>query len=385
MRDKMKKIVILGATGSVGTQALEIIEESARYEIFGITCYNRIERVIELAKRYKPKVVVVYDENQYKALTEALKGLGIAVAAGLNGILELVAHEAVDVVVTAIVGNAGLLPTVKAIEAGKTIALANKETLVTAGHLIMPMAQAAGVPVIPVDSEHSAIFQCLNGEPPEAVDKIILTASGGAFRTFTKAEIAQKTFREALKHPNWSMGAKITIDSATMMNKGLEFIEARWLFNVPPSQIEVLVHPQSIVHSMVQFKDSAVVAQLGVPDMRLPIIYALDYPERHHNSIPKLDFGTMGALTFERPDFERFPCLSLAIRAITEGGACPTVLNAANEVLVEAYLKEQIGFYDIATGVEKAMNRYEMKSWPSLEEILEIDAEVRAYTKRQIK
>lgn len=380
----MKKIVVLGSTGSVGTQALDIIKESGRYEVVGLICHSQIELMIEQAHVFKPKYVAVYDETQYLPLKEALKGTGIEVFSGVEGSITVCTMPEADVVITAIVGNAGLIPTVKSIEAGKQIALANKETLVTAGQLIMPLAKKHGVSILPVDSEHSAIFQCLNGESRHSIDRILLTASGGAFRNAKKEEIAAKKAVEALKHPNWSMGQKITIDSATLMNKGLEFIEAKWLFDVTPEQIEVVVHPQSIIHSMVQFDDGVVMAQMGVPDMRLPIIYALDYPNRYPNKVSKLNFDQMAALTFEKPDMNRFPCLGLAVEAIKQGGIMPTVLNAANEVLVDAYLKDKIGFYDISGGVEKALFHYENIIKPTLEDIVNVDNDVRKMVRKNL-
>lgn len=380
----MKKIVVLGSTGSVGTQALDIIKESGRYEVVGLICHSQIELMIEQAHVFKPKYVAVYDETQYLPLKEALKGTGIEVFSGVEGSITVCTMPEADVVITAIVGNAGLIPTVKSIEAGKQIALANKETLVTAGQLIMPLAKKHGVSILPVDSEHSAIFQCLNGESRHSIDRILLTASGGAFRNAKKEEIAAKKAVEALKHPNWSMGQKITIDSATLMNKGLEFIEAKWLFDVTPEQIEVVVHPQSIIHSMVQFDDGVVMAQMGVPDMRLPIIYALDYPNRYPNKVSKLNFDQMAALTFEKPDMNRFPCLGLAVEAIKQGGIMPTVLNAANEVLVDAYLKDKIGFYDISSGVEKALFHYENIIKPTLEDIVNVDNDVRKMVRKNL-
>lgn len=380
----MKKIVVLGSTGSVGTQALDIIKESGRYEVVGLICHSQIELMIEQAHVFKPKYVAVYDETQYLPLKEALKGTGIEVFSGVEGSITVCTMPEADVVITAIVGNAGLIPTVKSIEAGKQIALANKETLVTAGQLIMPLAKKHGVSILPVDSEHSAIFQCLNGESSHSIDRILLTASGGAFRNAKKEEIAAKKAVEALKHPNWSMGQKITIDSATLMNKGLEFIEAKWLFDVTPEQIEVVVHPQSIIHSMVQFDDGVVMAQMGVPDMRLPIIYALDYPNRYPNKVSKLNFEQMAALTFEKPDMNRFPCLGLAVEAIKQGGIMPTVLNAANEVLVDAYLKDKIGFYDISGGVEKALFHYENIIKPTLEDIVNVDNDVRKMVRKNL-
>lgn len=377
-----KKITILGSTGSVGTQALDIIEESDRYDVYALTCNSSITKIVEQAKRFLPKFVVIYDEKYYKDLEKALVGLPVSVLVGMEGLIHVVTDEEVDIVLTSVVGNIGLKPTVEAIKAGKTIALANKETLVTAGEIIMPLAKAYGSKILPVDSEHSAIFQCLNGESPSTIDKILLTASGGAFRNFSKDEIRQLKATEALKHPNWTMGRKITIDSATLMNKGLEFIEAKWLFDVLSEQIEVLVHPQSIIHSMVQFKDHSVIAQLGVPDMRVPIIYALDYPERNFNSVKSLDFTQLSALTFEKPDLDRFPCLGIAIEALQLGGTMPTIMNAANEILVDAYLKDKIGFYDISDTILKVMNRFSNIKKPTLEDIFETDFETREYVKK---
>ena len=304
----------------------------------------------------------------------------IKVLKGMSGLIEVVEHPEVDIVLTSVVGNIGLLPTVKAIKAGKTIALANKETLVTAGELIMPLARQHGSIILPVDSEHSAIFQCLNGEHQRSVEKILLTASGGAFRNFTKEEIRFKRAVEALKHPNWSMGRKITIDSATLMNKGLEFIEAKWLFDVAPEQIEVVVHPQSIIHSMVQFNDASVMAQLGCPDMRLPIIYALDYPERNFNTIERLDFSKLKDLSFSAPDEIRFPCLKIAKDALSSGGLMPRIMNAANEVLVQAYLDDLIGFYDISDHIIEIMNQFKNETNLTIEKIMEVDKEARRLT-----
>lgn len=381
----MKKIVILGSTGSIGTQALDIIRSSNRFDVFGLTCNTSIDKIIEQSLEFKPKYVVVYDESMWKPLKIALSHTSIKVLSGMEGMIELVSHPEVDIVLTSVVGNIGLEPTVEAIKAKKTIALANKETLVTAGEIIMPLAAKNNVKILPVDSEHSAIFQCLNGENPSAVDKLILTASGGAFRNFSKSEITNKKAVDALKHPNWTMGKKITIDSATLMNKGLEFIEAHWLFGVPANQIEVLVHPQSIIHSMVQFKDHSIVAQLGVPDMRVPIIYALDYPERYPNDVRALDFNEIAALTFEKPDYERFPCLKIAIDALEMGGVMPTVMNAANEILVEAYLKDRIKFYDISEHIGNTLKTFKNIHKPTLEDILETDLWTRKYIRSLIK
>ncbi|GAU79839.1 1-deoxy-D-xylulose-5-phosphate reductoisomerase [Fusibacter sp. 3D3] len=373
----MKKITILGSTGSVGSQALDIIKASGRYEVFAITCNQQAERLFEQALIHKPKFVVAYDESAYETLNIKLKPHNIKVLKGMEGLIEVATHHEVDIVLTSVVGNIGLLPTVKAIEAGKNIALANKETLVTAGALIMPLAIKHNVSILPVDSEHSAIFQCLRGENSKRVEKILLTASGGAFRHFTKAEIENKKAVDALKHPNWSMGRKITIDSATLMNKGLEFIEAKWLFDVNQDQIEVVVHPQSIIHSMVQFNDASVMAQLGVPDMKLPIIYALDYPERHFNTIERLDFFKLSALTFSKPDDERFPCLNIAKTALRQGGLIPTVMNAANEIFVQAYLEDRIKFYDISDKILACMHNFKNDPELTVDKILAVDLETR--------
>lgn len=377
-----KKITILGATGSIGTQALDIISESDRYEIFALTCHQRIDDVVAQALIYKPQLVVVYDVHYYEALKLKLAHTKTKVACGMSGLIEAVTHPDVDIVLTSVVGNIGLEPTIAAIKAGKTIALANKETLVTAGELIMPLAKKYGSTILPVDSEHSAIFQCLNGEKHKTLDKIFLTASGGAFRNYRREEIMYKKASEALKHPNWTMGQKITIDSATLMNKGLEYIEAKWLFDVEPSQIEVVVHPQSIIHSMVQFKDHSILAQLGVPDMRVPIIYALDYPDRYENSVKPLNFYELNALTFEKPDYNRFPCLKIAMETLDKRGIMPTIMNAANEVLVEAYLKDRIGFYDISEGIEKTLSHFNNIQNPSLDDILNSDRETRIYVRQ---
>ena len=382
MIDSKKKITILGSTGSVGTQALDIIKESERYEVYALTCNSNIEKIVEQVRCHLPKYVVIYDEKHYKELTEALDGLPVQVLVGMDGLIQVVTAKEVEIVLTSVVGNIGLKPTVEAIKAGKTIALANKETLVTAGEIIMPLARSYGSKILPVDSEHSAIFQCLNGESHSTVDKILLTASVGAFRNFKKDEIRHLKAAEALKHPNWTMGRKITIDSATLMNKGLEFIEAKWLFDVSSDQIEVVVHPQSIIHSMVQFKDHSVIAQLGVPDMRVPIIYALDYPERHYNSVKPLDFTTLSALTFDKPDLDRFPCLGIAMEALKLGGTMPTIMNAANEILVDAYLKDKIGFYDISDTILNVMNRFSNIKVPTLEDIFETDFETREYVRK---
>ena len=334
----MKQIAILGSTGSIGTQALQVIEEHPdQYEAYVLTANNRVEELIAQARRFKPEAVVIANESKYTQLKEALADLPIKVYAGADALCQIVTENPIDMVLTAMVGYAGLKPTMNAIRARKPIALANKETLVVAGELITALAVEHKVPILPVDSEHSAIFQCLAGEWENPVEKILLTASGGPFRTKTMEELAVVTKAQALKHPNWSMGAKITIDSASMMNKGFEMIEAKWLFGLAPEQIQVVVHPQSVIHSMVQFEDGAVIAQLGIPDMKLPISYAFSYPKRLHSKAPRLDFTQYATLTFEEPDMERFRNLAFAFDAVRKGGNMPCILNAANEVVVAAF------------------------------------------------
>ena len=353
-----KQIAILGSTGSIGTQALQVIEEhSDRYEAYVLTANNRVDELIEQARKFKPEAVVIANEAKYNQLKEALADLPIKVYAGEEALCQIVTDENIDMVLTAMVGYAGLKPTMNAIRAKKAIALANKETLVVAGELINELAQQFGTPILPVDSEHSAVFQCLAGEIGNPIDKVILTASGGPFRTYTLEQLATVTKAQALKHPNWDMGAKITIDSASMMNKGFEVIEAKWLFGVRPDQIEVVVHPQSIIHSMVQFEDSSIKAQLGLPDMRLPIQYAFSYPDRLHASFPRLDFKTCTQLTFEQPDTKRFRNLALAYEALDKGGNMPCIINAANEVVVSAFLNDRISFLGMSDVIEKCMQQ----------------------------
>ena len=381
----MKQIAILGSTGSIGSQALEVIEShSEEYSVYALTANNNVELLIEQAKKFQPDTVVIANENHYQRLCEALKDLPIKVYAGSDAINQIVTADPIDIVLASMVGFAGLCPTIEAIKAGKTIALANKETLVVAGELITSLVQEYRVPMLPVDSEHSAIFQCLTGEQYNNVEKIILTASGGPFRNCSYEELQSVTKREALRHPNWNMGAKITIDSATLMNKGFEVIEAKWLFGVPYNKIDVVVHPQSIIHSMVQFEDGAVKAQLGAPDMRLPIQYAFSYPYRLKADFPRVDFYTMASLTFERPDMERFRNLALAYRALEEGGSMPCVLNAANEVCVAAFLNDKVGFLQMSDIIEKTMQTIPFQKQPSLDDYIAIDAESRLVAKRLV-
>lgn len=376
--DHKKHIAILGSTGSIGTQALEVIAaHREKFEVEVLTAQNNADLLIEQAKNFKPNAVVIGNEDHYNQVKEALIPLDIKVFAGESALASVVQMDTIDLVLTALVGYAGLKPTIKAIEAGKTIALANKETLVVAGELVTQLARSKGVNIYPVDSEHSAIFQCLVGEFDNPIEKIILTASGGPFRGKKKGDLKNITKAQALKHPNWVMGAKVTIDSASLMNKGLEVIEAKWLFGLRPEQIEVVVHPQSIVHSLVQFRDSSIKAQLGLPDMRLPIQYALGYPERLNSEFPRFNFASYPALTFEPPDTETFRNLALAFKAMERGGNMPCVLNAANEIAVAEFLKDRIGFLEMPEVVEKCLSVVSFVSKPSLEDYVETDAETR--------
>ncbi len=376
--DHKKHIAILGSTGSIGTQALEVIAaHREKFEVEVLTAQNNADLLIEQAKNFKPNAVVIGNEDYYNQVKEALIPLDIKVFAGESALASVVQMDTIDLVLTALVGYAGLKPTIKAIEAGKTIALANKETLVVAGELVTQLARSKGVNIYPVDSEHSAIFQCLVGEFDNPIEKIILTASGGPFRGKKKDDLKNITKEQALKHPNWVMGAKVTIDSASLMNKGLEVIEAKWLFGLRPEQIEVVVHPQSIIHSLVQFRDSSIKAQLGLPDMRLPIQYALGYPERLDSDFPRFNFASYPALTFEPPDTETFRNLALAFKAMERGGNMPCVLNAANEIAVAEFLKDRIGFLEMPEVVEKCLSVVSFVSKPSLEDYVETDAETR--------
>ena len=373
---KKKQIAILGSTGSIGTQALKVIEEHPDlYEAYALTANNQVELLAEQARKFMPAAVVIANEAKYLQLKEMLADLPIQVYAGADALCEIVEAEPIDVVLASMVGYAGLRPTMNAIRAGKAIALANKETLVVAGELINALAQQYKTPILPVDSEHSAIFQCL--EPNNALEKVILTASGGPFRKFTMEQLQHVTKEQALKHPNWEMGAKITIDSATMMNKGFEVIEAKWLFGVRPDQIEVVVHPQSIIHSMVQYEDGAVKAQLGMPDMRLPIQYAFSYPQRIKASFDRLDFSKMTELTFEQPDTNRFRCLALAYEALNRGGNMACIVNAANEVVVSAFLKDRISFLRMSEVIEQSMAKVSFIQTPTYEDYVATDAEAR--------
>lgn len=373
---KKKQIAILGSTGSIGTQALQVIEEHPDlYEAYALTANNQVELLAEQARKFMPAAVVIANEAKYFQLKEMLADLPIQVYAGADALCEIVEAKPIDVVLASMVGYAGLRPTMNAIRAGKAIALANKETLVVAGELINALAQQYHTPILPVDSEHSAIFQCL--EPNNALEKVILTASGGPFRKFTMEQLQHVTKEQALKHPNWDMGAKITIDSATMMNKGFEVIEAKWLFGVRPDQIEVVVHPQSVIHSMVQYEDGAVKAQLGMPDMRLPIQYAFSYPQRIKASFDRLDFSKMTELTFEQPDMNRFRCLALAYEALNRGGNMACIVNAANEVVVSAFLHDRISFLRMSEVIELCMGKVPFIQTPTYEDYVATDAEAR--------
>ncbi len=373
-----KQIAILGSTGSIGTQTLDVVRANPdRFEVYAISANHSIDLLIRQAREFHPEVVCIADESLYRPLKDALADLPIKVWAGADAIAEMVTMPSIDIVVAAMVGYAGLRPTMEAIRSGKTIALANKETLVVAGDIICRLAQQYHAPILPVDSEHSAIFQSLTGEQDNEIEKILLTASGGPFRTFTREQMAHVTAADALKHPNWDMGAKITIDSASMMNKGFEVIEAKWLFGVEVDRIEVLVHPQSIVHSAVQFRDGAVKAQLGAPDMRLPIQYALTYPERIASDFPRLDLLRTHDLTFEQPDPERFPNLALAYQATRRGGNIPCVLNAANEVANLAFREGRCGFLQMSDIIAETMAKAAFVGKPTYDDYVQTDLTAR--------
>ena len=373
----MKKIAILGSTGSIGTQTLDVVRNNGDIRVVGISAGHNIDKAEEQVREFHPELAVIYDEKAAEDLKARIRDTDTRVLSGMDGLLELAVMPDSDILVTAIVGMIGIRPTLAAIEAGKDIALANKETLVTAGHLIMPLAKEKGVQILPVDSEHSAIFQCLHGEDRRQVHKLLITASGGPFRGRKTAELADIRPEDALKHPTWSMGRKITIDFATLVNKGLEVMEARWLFGVPLEQIQVVVQPQSIIHSMVEFEDGAVMAQLGSPDMRLPIQYALYYPERRYLPGERLDFTKLRSIEIDEPDMDTFRGLPLAIRAAKEGGSTPTVFNASNEEAVALFLDHRIGFLDIYRIIEEAMDRHRNIESPDLGQILAVEAETR--------
>ena len=382
----MKRISILGSTGSIGKQTLDVVRQHKdKFEVVAISANSSVDLLLEQIKEFKPKYVAVYDElSAIKLKSMIPSDINIEVLSGMEGLKAISSLDEIDVLLTAIVGMIGLVPTLEAIKKGKDIALANKETLVCAGNLVMNEAKKYGVSILPVESEHSAIFQCLNGEKNKEIEKIILTASGGPFRGKKKDDLLNVTKNQALKHPNWSMGRKISIDSSTLMNKGLEVIEAKWLFDVEHNQIDVVVHPQSIIHSMVQFIDSSVIAQLGCPDMRLPIQYALSYPDRIECDFERLDLAKIATLTFEEPDMDTFPCLKLAYDTLKMGGTYSAVLNSANEVLVNEFLEDKIGFYDIPYYIEKTLEAHNSISEPTVEDILEIDRWTREFVVKSI-
>lgn len=383
--EKQKQIAILGSTGSIGRQALEVIAANRnRFQVYALTANNNVDLLVQQARTFTPNVVCIANEKHYATLKQQLEDLPIKVFAGSDAIDQVVQMQGVDIVLAAMVGYAGLKPTIAAIEAGKIIALANKETLVVAGELICDLANRHNVPILPVDSEHSAIFQCLAGEYNNSIERLILTASGGPFRQKSLDELKSVTPAQALKHPNWDMGAKITIDSATMMNKGFEVIEAKWLFGVNPMQIDVVVHPQSIIHSMVEFADGSIKAQLGMPDMRLPIQYAFTYPMRISSKFPRLDFSTYSQLTFEKPDTKRFRNLAFAYKAMESGGNMPCIVNAANEVVVAAFLENKIGFLQMSDIIETVMAKADFVKNPSYDDYVATDIAVRRLTKSLI-
>ncbi|GAB6011187.1 1-deoxy-D-xylulose-5-phosphate reductoisomerase [Viscerimonas tarda] len=379
-----RRLAILGSTGSIGTQALDVVRQHPEeFEVYALTANTQVDLLIAQACEFQPEVVVIANESLYPQLKDALEDLPVKVWAGSEAIAQVVESEPIDIVLTAMVGYAGLKPTINAIKAGKTIALANKETLVVAGELIMNLALEKRVPILPVDSEHSAIFQCLTGER-SPIEKILLTASGGPFRNCPEETLKKVTRYEALKHPNWSMGAKVTIDSASLMNKGFEMIEAKWLFGVTPDQIQVVVHPQSIIHSMVQFQDSSVIAQMGLPDMRIPIQYALSYPYRLKSDFEQLDFFKLGSMTFEEADTKKFRNLAFAFESVRTGGNMPCILNAANEIVVAAFLREQIGFLEMSDVIEKTMQKASFVPSPSYEDYVESNNEARRIAENMI-
>lgn len=371
----MKKIAILGSTGSIGTQTLDVVRANKDIEVLGISAGRNIEKLEEQIREFSPKLAAVWDEKAAEDLAQKIQDTDTKVVSGMAGLLELAAMPGTEILVTAIVGMLGIRPTIEAIRAGKDIALANKETLVTAGHLIMPMAKEYGVKILPVDSEHSAIFQALNGEDSKEIHKLLITASGGPFRGRKRDDLEKVTLEDTLRHPNWVMGQKITVDSATLVNKGLEVMEAKWLFGVDLDHIQVVVQPQSVIHSMVEFEDGGIIAQLGTPDMRLPIQYALYYPHRRYLAGDRLDFAKLGQITFEEPDMETFLGLPMAIRASREGGSMPTVFNAANELAVKKFLHREIRFLDIYDIIGQAMERHKKIEYPKLEDILAVENE----------
>lgn len=381
----MKKIAVLGSTGSIGTQTLEIARANPDLQVVALAAGTSVDEIEEQVREFHPLIVGMWSEEAAKELKARIADLPVKVVAGMDGLLEIAVMPQSEVLVTAIVGMIGIRPTIAAIEAGKAIALANKETLVTAGHIIMPLAKKCNVPILPVDSEHSAIFQSLNGEPKERISKILLTASGGPFRGKTREQLQNIRVEDALKHPNWAMGRKITIDSSTLVNKGLEVMEAKWLFGVELDQIQVVVHPQSIIHSMVEYVDGAIIAQLGAPDMKLPIQYALFYPDRRPMEGKRVDFFELGQITFEKPDIETFTGLKLAYRAMRTGGSLPTVYNAANEKAVSLFLDRKIGYLQIPELIEASMDQHKVIKEPNVEQILEAESQVYEFIDKEVQ
>ena len=375
----MKKIGVLGSTGSIGTQTLEIVRNNKDLQVVALAAGSSVDKMEEQIREFAPKIAVMWSQKAAEELKVKVADLSVKVLWGMDGLLEIAVMEEMEVLVTAIVGMIGIRPTIAAIKAGKTIALANKETLVTAGHIIMPLAKEMNVPILPVDSEHSAIFQSMHGENKQRVTKILLTASGGPFRGRKREELTEITVEDALKHPNWSMGRKITVDSSTLVNKGLEVIEAKWLFDVAPEQIQVVVHPQSIIHSMVEYADGGIMAQLGTPDMKLPIQYALFYPDRRPMEGKRVDFFDLGSITFEKPDTETFYGLKLAYEALETGGNVPTIYNAANEKSVALFLEKKISYLQIPEMIERSMRKVKRVENPDVTQILETEAEVYEY------
>lgn len=371
----MKKISVLGSTGSIGTQTLEIVREHGDLEVVALSAGSNIKLLEKQIREFKPRIAAVYDEKRAAELAENVSDLDVKIVSGMDGLIEISVMEDIEILVTAIVGMIGIKPTIEAIKAGKDIALANKETLVTAGHIIMPLAKEYNINILPVDSEHSAIFQSLNGENKKQIEKLLITASGGPFRTWDKSKFCEIRLEDALKHPNWTMGQKITIDSATMVNKALEVMEAKWLFDIDLDKIQVVVHPQSVIHSMVEFVDGAIMAQLGTPDMKIPIQYALYYPDRKPLGGDRLDFAKLSQMTFENPDFEKFEGLELGFKAAKCGGSMPTVFNAANEKAVAKFLSGKIKFTDIPQIIRYTMENHEVIKNPDIEKILEIEQE----------
>lgn len=379
----MKKIAVLGSTGSIGTQTLEVARENGDIQITALAAGNNIELLERQIREFHPKLAAVWDEKKAASLRKKVRDLDIKILSGMEGLKEAASEQEAEIVVTAVVGMIGILPTISAIKAGKDIALANKETLVTAGHIIMPLAKQYGVSILPVDSEHSAIFQSLQGGQEKALHKILLTASGGPFRGKTRDELVDVQVEDALRHPNWEMGRKITIDSSTMVNKGLEVIEAKWLFQVSIDQIEVVIQPQSIIHSMVEYEDGAIIAELGTPDMKLPIQYALDYPERRYLPGERLDFGTIAKITFEKPDMETFYGLKLAFEAGKRGGSLPAAFNAANEMAVALFLEKRIKYLQIPEIIQSCMENHKRIEEPGVEEILNTEQEAYEFIKNR--